>query len=285
MEEAFWNSDILKLIAVLLAIVVIVFLFLKYKSPEQNSKVHLYYISGLGVFIILELVTYICINNDNTTEIVNYISFASTLSSLLLSVVAIIYAIVSNNKGNVQYLKIDNASDRISMSVEKFSLMSENLTENVNSILYKLDELRVLTDETKKAVSLGNQQNKVNVVSNETTVELDKIIERYISSGSYFGNLALLACVYSKDFNKPFYTNSIIPEYSSYLLGYIVSSSSFGIISARTMDDIVSVDGYYSNIKEALIENIERYIENSHPNQKEYNKSLYNKIKDLFGIN
>ena len=137
MEEAFWNSDILKLIAVLLAIVVIVFLFLKYKSPEQNSKVHLYYISGLGVFIILELVTYICINNDNTTEIVNYISFASTLSSLLLSVVAIIYAIVSNNKGDVQYLKIDNASDRISMSVEKFSLMSEKLTENVNSILYK----------------------------------------------------------------------------------------------------------------------------------------------------
>jgi hypothetical protein len=69
------------------------------------------------------------------------------------------------------------------------------------------------------------------------------------------------------------------------MAGYMVLGIGFGIISAKTMDDIVSVDSYYSDIKDALIENIERYIDNSHPNQKEYNKSLYNKIKELFGIN
>lgn len=63
----------------------------------------MYYISGLLIFIIIELITYVCVNNDNTDQIVGYISFASTISSLFLSVVAIIYAIVSNNQGEAQY--------------------------------------------------------------------------------------------------------------------------------------------------------------------------------------
>ena len=93
--EAILNSGILKLVVLLLAIIAIVFLFLKYRKDEEPPKIHIYYISGLCIFIIIELVTYICVNNDNATDIVSYISFASTLSSLFLSVVAIIYAIVS----------------------------------------------------------------------------------------------------------------------------------------------------------------------------------------------
>lgn len=65
----------------------------------------MYYISGLLIFIIIELITYVCVNNNNTDQIVDYISFASTISSLFLSVVAIIYAIVSNNQGEAQYQK------------------------------------------------------------------------------------------------------------------------------------------------------------------------------------
>ena len=103
--ETILNSDILKLFVVLLAIIAIVFLFLKYRKDDERPKIHMYYISGLCIFIILELVTYICVNNDNATDIVSYISFASTISSLFLSVVAIIYAIVSNNKGEAQYQK------------------------------------------------------------------------------------------------------------------------------------------------------------------------------------
>ena len=95
--ETIINSDILKLFVVILAVVAIVFMFLKFRSNDVgNRKIHIYYISGLRVFVILELITYICVNNDNATDIVSYISFASTLSSLLLSVVAIIYAIIYN---------------------------------------------------------------------------------------------------------------------------------------------------------------------------------------------
>lgn len=280
--ETFWNSDILKLIAVLLAIVVIVFLFLKYKSPEQNSKVHLYYISGLGIFIILELVTYICINNDNTTDIINYISFASTLSSLLLSIVAIIYAIVSNSKGEVQYQKIDRASDRISFSIDKFSTMSENLSGNMKSILIKLEELKVISDETRNAITNKSQSNPSTLPTG--TINVDQLINAYITFGSFSGNLALLACIYSKEKNRPFRTLEVFGTNALYCYGYIIASSALGLITTHTQEDIIIVDSVNVEMKTQLIRQIKLFIASTSPENKDYNNAIFENVKRIFGI-
>lgn len=278
--EAILNSDILKLFVILLAIIAIVFLFLKYRKNDEHPKVHMYYISGLCIFIILELITYICVNNDKATEIVSYVSFASTISSLFLSVVAIIYAIVSNNKGEAQYQKIDRASDRISTSVDRFSSLSESLSGNINSILTKLDEIKNISNETKNAITQGNQQNS----STPTNEFVEKIIDGYIKGGSFFGNLSLLACIFSKEHNRPFGTQEIIPEFASYLYGYIIASSALGVVRTRIENDRFIVDDYIMAIKDKLIDNINKYIENSLPDQKDYNRSLLVKIKEMFQV-
>lgn len=278
--EAFFNSDILKLIVILLSIITIVFLFLKYRKSDEHSNVHMYYISGLCIFLILELVTYICVNNDNATEIVSYVSFASTISSLFLSVVAIIYAIVSNNKGEAQYQKIDRASDRISSSVDRYSSISENLSGNINSILTKLDEIKSISNETRNAITQGNQQK----ISTQTNELVENIIDGYVKGGSFFGNLSLLSCIYSKDYNRPFTTAEIIPDHSAYLYGYIIASSALGVVRTHLENDRFVVDDYSLSIKEKLIDNINYYIENSIPDQKDYNNSLLIKIKELFHV-
>lgn len=279
--ETILNSDILKLFVILLAIIAIVFLFLKYRKDDEHPKIHMYYISGLCIFIILELVTYICVNNDNATDIVSYISFASTLSSLFLSVVAIIYAIVSNNKGEAQYQKIDRASDRISISVDRFSTLSENLSGNISSILAKLDEIKSISDETNKAINQSNQQNH----PDQTAALVDTIIDGYIKGGSFFGNLSLLACVYSKEKEKPFTTIQLIPDFSAYVYGYIIASSALQIIRTHMVNDHFVVDTVNPTLKEKLITNINNYIETSNVDQKEYNRRLLINIKNLFGIN
>lgn len=278
--EAILNSDILKLFVVLLAIIAIVFLFLKYRKDDERPKIHMYYISGLCIFIILELVTYICVNNDNATEIVNYISFASTLSSLFLSVVAIIYAIVSNNKGEAQYQKIDRASDKISTSLDRFSFLSENLSGNISSILAKLDEIKNISDETNKAINQSNQQNH----PDQTASLVDTIIDGFINGGSFFGNLCLLACVYSKEKEKPFTTAQLIPGFSEYLYGYIIASSALQIIRTHVVNDHFVVDIVNPTLKSKLITNINNYIETSNVDQKEYNRNLLKNIRNLFGI-
>lgn len=276
------NSGILTLSVVLLAIIAIIFLFLKYRQNDGKCKVHMYYISGLLIFIIIELITYVCVNNNNTDQIVDYISFASTISSLFLSVVAIIYAIVSNDKGEAQYKKIDGASDRISISVDKFSLMSESLSENIKSILSKLDEIRVISDETRKTVRQNYQSHTSGQIDPSI---VDKIIDGYIKGGSYYGNLGLLACVYSCEKHQPFVATEIMSTNSDYILGYIISSSALGIISASLdSDNHINVSMVLPTIKEKLISNIETFIEKSVGENKDNNRELYLKLKKNFNI-
>ena len=196
--------------------------------------------------------------------------------------VAIIYAIVSNNQGEAQYQKIDRASDKISTSVDKFSSISENLSENINSILSKLDEIRVISDETRKTVSQNYQSHTSGQIDPSV---VDKIIDGYIKGGSYYGNLGLLACVYSYEKQQPFIAAEIIPTDSDYLLGYIISSSALGIISVSLdSDNRVNISMILPTIKEKLIANIEAFIEKSIGIDKNSNRELYLKLKKIFNV-
>jgi ABC-type multidrug transport system fused ATPase/permease subunit len=280
--ETILYSDILKLFVVLLAIIAIVFLFLKYRKDDERPKIHMYYISGLCIFIILELVTYICVNNDNATDIVSYISFASTLSSLFLSVVAIIYAIVSNNKGEAQYQKIDRASDKISLSVDKFSTLSENLSGDINAIMLKLEELKVISNETKSVVTNTNKQNPDKITTG--TINVDQLISGYITFGSYSGNLALLACVYSLEKRRPFTAMEVFGMNAAYCYGYIIASSALGLITTHTTNEVITVDNVNANIKTLLINQIKLYIASSPQENKDYNLATYENVKRTFGI-
>lgn len=272
--NSFWTSPSFNLLSILVAIVAIVFIGLKYGTSLKDKRLHLGYICGICIFLIVELATYICIQSDHSVEIVSYISFASTLSSLILSVVAIIYAIVSNNKGEVQYGKIDTASSKITDSVSEFSKKSEELTQGLSDVLTKLDEVKNISIETKDNVSQMNRAGLNNPkdsqsdikqslssdqVDNTTTDEvekedgidiekqvveaknqasqdtIDRVVSGFVNMGSFVGNLSLLACVYSHDVNKPFNASDIFPPSSQDNNMYI-----FGYIIASTALGVVT---------------------------------------------
>ena len=272
--NSFWTSPTFNLLSILVAIVAIVFIGLKYGTSLKDRRLHLGYICGICIFLIVELATYICIQSDHSVEIVSYISFASTLSSLILSVVAIIYAIVSNNKGEVQYGKIDTASSKISDSVSEFSKKSEELTQGLSDVLAKLDEVKNISIETRDNVSQMNRAGLNNPkdsqsdikqslssdqVDNTITDEVEKedgidvekqvieaknqasqdtierVVSGFVNMGSFVGNLSLLACVYSHDMNKPFNASDIFPPSSQDNNMYI-----FGYIIASTALGVVT---------------------------------------------
>ncbi len=285
----FLNSDVCKLFVVLLAIVAIIKLFLSAKcnADSKTLKIHICYISGICVFIIIELTTYICVHHGYQSDIVDYVSFASTLSSLLLSVVAIIYAIVSNNKGDVQYKKIDSASDRISSSVDKFSQTSQNLSAKIDSIITRLEELKTISTETKSAINNNNQTNieksaESNLSEQSTTIDRDNLIDSYIKQGSFSGNLAILACVYAYEQGKILPLEQLFGKNALYCCGYIIATSVLGIISTHLSGDVVVVHNAPFNIKSKLIECVENYINNTQENTDA--KELYQNVKDFFGI-
>lgn len=287
-----FDTDLFKLISILVSIIIIVYLFLRYKKNENDPKcrmLHTYYISGFLIVIVVELVSYICVSNDNAANLINYISFASTLSSLLLSIVAIIYAIVSNNKGENQYAKIDSASDRISKSVDLFSKTSDNLTNDINTILSKLDDLKKNVNRTNDFLLNSNtssSENSIETQKKDGTIVVNSLIDGYINSGSFTGNLALLACAYSYETKIPVLTKNFIfdgYDSSNYVFGYIIASSALGIITVINNDPQISVTACYPQIKDTLLNFFDSYISKSKDDKiKEYNQNCLDKIKSLY---
>lgn len=322
----FWTSPTFNLLSILVAAIALVFIGLKYGTTLKDKKLHLCYICGICIFLIIELATYICIQSDHSAEIISYISFASTLSSLILSVVAIIYAIVSNNKGELQYGKIDSASSKITESVSEFSKKSKELTKGLSDVLIKLDEVKNISIETRDSVSQmnraglsnpkdaqsdikqslssdqtdgtmirgdkdgeGNVEDSIAEAKNQASQDtIDRVVTGFVNTGSFVGNLSLLACVYSRDVNKPFSASDIFPpswqDNNMYIFGYIIASTSLGVVTAQNINGKFQVINYYDRIKSLLEENIRSYISRLNDPTQTYNKEAYEFMCQFFGI-
>lgn len=246
------ESGIVHLIVVCVAVVAMIKNFLSVKWSE-NSRVHVLYISGILVFLIIELVTYICIQNDTCSNIMPYISFAATLSSLILSIVAIIYSIVTNNKGDDVFVKIEDRTKDLVKETEKFQSVATQLIKELSTIKSGMTNIQSIAEET-------NQQLKVIQNSNSISPDRKKINEdeEYIKNsilyGSLIGNAGLLACYYSQKYNKPFKSTELFKNNSEYVYGYIIAYSTLFVINVEIVDDVFTITSAHPKLLDFLKE-------------------------------
>ena len=309
MNNAVFNSDALQLICMLICIAVVVCFFIfRYSKGADISdpkskiqKLHTFYISGILVFIIIELVTGLCMGKgeeDSSTEILNYVNFAATLSSLIMSVVAIIFTIVSGSRGDEQYKKIDNASDKVTESLLKFSektasmddsiaafkFTADTLSEKMSSILAKVEGV----DKTSKEVlnQIRTAQPSEGDSSNTTNKKgkLNELAD-FVAYSSYSGKLALWACVLSKEKSRPFYVKEISEnaDDEAYRYGYIIASISAGIINVKpTQDRHIEVLGYPEELKSLLEKSINETLSSENNISEESKRNMYDSVLNVF---
>ncbi|MBQ0142856.1 MAG: hypothetical protein KBT06_08685 [Prevotellaceae bacterium] len=135
------NSDILKLITCLLAVIAIIAIFLHHKPTGQSiRKVHIWYICGIATFIVIQLVTWICIGNPESTMIMQTISFAATLASLILSVLAIFITVISNDSLVRVKDSLNDVPKEVSDSVDKSLSKLTSLSNTLESSATKNKE-------------------------------------------------------------------------------------------------------------------------------------------------
>lgn len=145
------NSDILKLISILLALIAIFYIGVKNKPVSGNDKsFHLWYICGIAVFIVIELVTCIIVGNVEAVSIMNYISFASTLASLILSVLAIFMTVLSGESMNKLRDGMIGLGD-VPTKVETA------LKSTIDGMQQSTDELNLATKESNENMKALNE--------------------------------------------------------------------------------------------------------------------------------
>lgn len=165
-------------------------------------------------------------------------------------------------------------------------------------IISELEEVKRITNDNKNNLDnyIKQQSNEqhVNVLREQITDKkfgnyesparlIEAIIDGYINAGSYFGNIVLLACVFSYKKKRPFSTEEISVDFSKYFYAYIIASTALGIISTRFENDKFVVYAVLPMLEEKLIKNIENFISNSLPEASDFNKNIYMHIRQLFG--
>ncbi len=123
-----------------------------YKSP------HFWWIIGNLVALLILSVAYNIVYRQNDTAIVlTYISAASTLLSITLSIFAILYTYVSNVQIQQQFEKINNAAEEIKEAAAKSTIASDSMSANMTEIIAKLGDI----DKSQKDISssLSNLNN------------------------------------------------------------------------------------------------------------------------------
>ena len=247
--------------ATLIAIVAIICDFLNNKNSQTSTenlltqkiiKLHRNYIVGFLSFAIITIISakYGGPNNN----IFDYLSFGSTITSLVLSVLAIFVTVQSSSDLYKQFTRIDNATetittiskqldgtlDKISGVEKKLASTSNTITNQIDSIISRVDEkLKERMQETEH--KLSEQINSLNIStvdireqnSEETTDFVNQLKTSYLNSISATGTLAIYACILSKDCNKEFILSDLLKGNELYAYGFLISTISMGLLSVR----------------------------------------------------
>ncbi len=263
-----------QLFIVLVAIVAVAWLVMKYLTrqgagTDKKSNIHVYYLVGIGSLLLIELVTYILTREEPASSaIFEKISFASTISSILLSVIAIIYSIVSGSNGANLYVKTEEVSKQIGetlsdlkalgTTVEKLEKIPDDIEKHLGELKEQMQRMEKMSEQTSLQLNqevtpkIDRLSEKVGGLVNGgdssgardskgPRKERETIFRYYISRSSFFGVLMLLGCCYARKEKKKIdlkeMTSKILGEESIsilwYLLGYAIASNALGILNVE----------------------------------------------------
>lgn len=264
----------------------------------QTMKIHLLYIAGILLFIIIEIASYLAIKSDPSGQsLMQYISFASTLASIILSILAIILTIVTTSKGDSNLAKMELASKtlgdvikefedfkNIKTEVFQFINHSQSLDKKLDSAIEKINNaISEIKDTTQKGVTeITEHVKKINEYvfnfsrnpssssQQQNLFKNKKGVEKFLShNSSLMGLLGIYSCLQADEnkLNKinisDIYDHDIFgPNLSSdaksgYIIGYCSSFSKLGLITVDV--DIYEMEMSVSSVSPHMLKASELY--------------------------
>ena len=251
-------SIIMIICATIIALVAIIcdHLFERMSSEVSESlmskkiiKVHRNYIAGFLGFAIIMLLTAQYGGPDNA--IFNYLSFGSTITSLVLSILAIFVTVQSSSDLYKQFTRIDNATDiiknvstQIDGTLVALKATESTLQDTAKTISSQLDNIVEQIDDrfrthmketedniSKQFVASMNNTSTINeqdVIQNQEAI--DNLKRSFISITSANGLLILYACTLSIEQKKMFELSNIFKGNEAYTFGFLIASISTAIV-------------------------------------------------------
>lgn len=216
---------------------------------KKIIRLHRNYIAGILGFAIIMLLTSKYGGPNNA--IFEYLSFGSTITSLVLSILAIFVTVQSSSDLYKQFTRIDNATDTINNASAKIDgtlsalqIVEANLTSSSSIISSQLEGFVEKIDEVVKnrmketesnitetiAESLNNVVKPIETSIQDKGDQQTEYTHNFILISSANGLLALYACALSAEKQKVFEISDLFKGNEAYTLGFLIASISAGLV-------------------------------------------------------
>jgi hypothetical protein len=249
------------------------------------NKLHFLYIVGILIAIIICLLTIDFGNNQNLLE---YLSFALTVTSLFLSLLAIIYAYYSNSSFSETISTLNKSSNDIAYN-------SKNLEEITKQLDIKFEKLPQLIKAIEEKVDITNafladQYERNNIAPNAQPDENlpQTFIDKFFVYSSTMGLYALYAAYLSHK-NKITFTLKALNDVSDllvvdYTMGFLTSASSFGVFSRADYSETWTITGFNNEIGQRIKDTVyKRAMADKEEDDKGYLYSQIDRIERYLG--
>lgn len=250
--EKLLTPDILQTIIVCCTIIILALIgvsaYRVYRKQPRGWGAYIYYASLLTLLAIV-VFSYGFYGNRN---VLDFVSLASALISIILAVITIIYSFYSNSQSVGQVDTLNKAAESVKKATLSYSESAETLQENIRKII---DAVNRVEEKTDKIIGITTGSEPKPGINNNFK-NFDNYIHTYIQLASPLGIMAMYACILSKDNDKIWSLDLFTNESNqTYCGGFLISTTSAGFITLTIdfNDKIVTVKNYLPKIKEEIL--------------------------------
>lgn len=159
----------------------------------------------------------------------------------------------------------------------------------MTAILSKLGTIESITMEVKEQLphQTKDAQDDNFDGAKASKIDIQQLMMRLVNMGSFAGNLALYACVLSKEKGRSFNVSEIttVADNVPYMYGYIIFATAIGIISAIPFNNRqIEVKDYSNGLKELLETALSSFINAADINVRANYQASLDLIKRLFEV-
>ena len=225
---------------------------------ETKYKIHFSYIISILVLIIIILMT---VKWSDNYELIQYISFASTITSLLLAVLAIVYAYLSNSTFSKNINIINDVSNELRANSKRLSNISATINRDIKLLPKSIEGMgRKVEELPAKLISQLSPNIDVMKEGSDSSSRDDQealsFADVYLETSSFAGLLGLYALSLAFDEQKPFDLERMSEEIEvldeDYVYGYLTASRAAGVFTYKSSKQVWNILSMNDEVKVGL---------------------------------
>lgn len=223
-----------------------------YKSQQRSWGSYIFLASALLLLAITIFSHCFCQDRN----VLDFISLASALISIILAIITIIYSYYTNSSNSTQIERLNKAAEDVRTATAIYSDSATELRDNITRIIESINKVDEKTDEMMAMMSLPSETiqsisriEPVSAPQTDNKNQIHNIVPLQI--------IVVYICTKAKQHNKDWDLDLLPPSLREYAAGILVTLNSVSLITIKTDHKTVKV----MDIHEVLVEKVAPLID------------------------